>query len=234
MTGFGDFAYAIEFREAIQRLITSEIHKHRPDYEYAIVNTVDLVNRVAQVLLSGELNPVTVKLGAISPLDAGQVVRIGGRRGDRHIADVLSGPINVRDIESGRGLIGEVKIESNSAAVSSETVVTGLTLSVPVGTARKLKIEFTGRVNTTVPNDLARLRIRNGLTTGNNQLAEGRRLISQAGGTGQETITFYAKGVFTGNQDFCITLERAAGTGSELIAAESTSPAILSVYDEGT
>lgn len=125
------------------------------------------------------------------------------------------------------------KIIAGSTAVSAETVVTGLTKSITAGASRKLEVHFTGRVNASVANDLCRLRIRNGLTTAGAELARGQAVVPIAGGSGQTTISFFAEGAFSGAQDFCVTIERAAGTGNVLVAAESTSPAVLTVNDVG-
>lgn len=134
--------------------------------------------------------------------------------------------------DSPRGFRASANIASNSSTVTAEAVVSGLSLTInPVGTNRLLRIEFTGRVNTDTVNNLVILRLRNGTTTGGTQLARGQTRLTATGGPGQQTVTFFAVGTFSGSQSFCVTLE--SSTGNALVAAESSSPALLLVSDLG-
>lgn len=129
------------------------------------------------------------------------------------------------------GEIGSASLIANSPSVSAETVI--LTTTVEAGTDRRLKVEFTGLLNTDTAGDLVRIRLRNGTTTAGPVLAVGQRKLNTFGGPGQETVSFFARGVFTGTQSFCVTLSRASGSGQETVIATPTNPAVLLVTDNG-
>lgn len=139
------------------------------------------------------------------------------------------------------GTDGYRRLLANSATVTAETVIADLELPFnpggAFGTSRRLRITFTARLNTTVANDLVRVRIRQAasspVTTASTELARGQRALPAAGGNGQETLTFFAEGTFTGPVVFGVTLERAAGGGNVSIIAETTSPAWLTIEDLG-
>lgn len=97
MATFGDQTTAAKFRDFLRRLVASELQRLRPRYRYAVVNSVDRVNRKATVTYNGESTPVTVKMGGVQPYNtgAGNIVRIAGLPGDRYIDAVVAGKVYV-------------------------------------------------------------------------------------------------------------------------------------------
>jgi hypothetical protein len=75
-------------RDIIAAIAKSVVENERPGVRYATVISVDGPNRKAVVTFIGETSEVPVAIGSIQPT-VGQVVRIGGPRGDRYIEDVM-------------------------------------------------------------------------------------------------------------------------------------------------
>lgn len=123
-------------------------------------------------------------------------------------------------------------IDANTAAVTTETQVPGLSVTWGWFGTRLVKITFDGRVNASVAGDLVRVRIRENNINGA-ELKRGQRRLAVSGGPGQETLHFTAFVAITGQATVCVTLERASGVGAVLIAAEPSSPAWLLVEDVG-
>lgn len=90
--GMGDFAFSLQMRDTIRRMMKEAIDTDRPRYRYAIVNTIDRVARKCTVTFNGETNPVIVNMGAIQPKAVGQTVRVEGIGTDKYISDVIGDP----------------------------------------------------------------------------------------------------------------------------------------------
>jgi hypothetical protein len=90
--GFGEFAFSLEMRDTIARIVREQIDRVRPRYRYAEVVALDYDNGKADVIYVGEENPVRVNMGAVRPDAAGQRVRIEGIGTDKYITDVIGGP----------------------------------------------------------------------------------------------------------------------------------------------
>lgn len=87
--GFQEFAFSLQMRDTIDKMIRSGIDKMRPKYRYATVDTIDRVNYKCTVTFNGEANPVEVSMGALQPSAVGQVVRVEGIGIDKFITDVI-------------------------------------------------------------------------------------------------------------------------------------------------
>lgn len=94
-SSLGDYDIAIEVREVIQRIVAAEVNKLRPQYVYATVTSIDLVNDTVSVVYPGDTLPVKVSVRQIAPVSAGQIVRIAGNPGDKYIDDVVTGPVQL-------------------------------------------------------------------------------------------------------------------------------------------
>lgn len=89
MGSFADFATAASLRDLVRKIVGTELEQQRPGYTYAIVQSVDSVRRKCSVQYPGEDTSVEIGMGVLQPSEVGQVVRVDGRRGDRHVVDVL-------------------------------------------------------------------------------------------------------------------------------------------------
>lgn len=119
-------------------------------------------------------------------------------------------------------------ITTNSTPVTTETLISGLAITIPdVGGTNLWKITFEGRVNSTAANDMARVRIRNSNDGTGTEWERGQRTVPLSGGSGQQTLNFFALVEITGSTHACATIERAVGTGSVSVACDSFSPAWL-------
>lgn len=90
--GLADFAFSLQMRDTIQRLMRESIDTLRPRYRYATVNTIDRATRKCTVTFNGETNPVIVNMGSIQPAAVNQIVRIEGIGTDKFITDVIGDP----------------------------------------------------------------------------------------------------------------------------------------------
>ena len=91
MASLDDFQTAIQFQTVVRNMIKEELQAQSLGYKYAEVISIDPQNRKAVVKYSDIAGDVaTVNTGVITPLSAGQVVRVDGKAGDRYITDVTS------------------------------------------------------------------------------------------------------------------------------------------------
>lgn len=87
--GLSDFAFSLQMRDTIQRLMRESIDTLRPRYRYAKVNTIDRTTRKCTVTFNGETDPVIVNMGSIQPLEPDQYVRVEGIGTDKFITEVM-------------------------------------------------------------------------------------------------------------------------------------------------
>lgn len=87
--GLADFAFSLQMRDTIQRLMRESIDTLRPRYRYAKVNSIDRTTRKCTVTFNGETDPVIVNMGSIQPKAVNQFVRIEGIGTDKYISDVI-------------------------------------------------------------------------------------------------------------------------------------------------
>lgn len=94
MPTFKDYVTALTTKQIIEDIVGRSIEAQRPSYRYAIVQSIDRVNRSCQVVMNGDPDTAAVPcaMGSIQPSKVGQVVRIDGLPGDRFIQDVM-GPV---------------------------------------------------------------------------------------------------------------------------------------------
>lgn len=93
---FSDYSTAHRARDIFRRIALKVINEERPLHRYAYVVNIDRANRKCEVQYPNESTTAIVVMGAVQPafggtIDAfdGQVVRVGGIRGDRYIEDVM-------------------------------------------------------------------------------------------------------------------------------------------------
>lgn len=85
-----DFSYAARFRDAVRRIVKTEINRERPRAALATVLTVNVTNKIAYVLFPGESIEAPVSMGALVP-EVGAIVLVDGPSDGRYITDVISG-----------------------------------------------------------------------------------------------------------------------------------------------
>lgn len=84
----GDYGYALNFRDLIQKMVEAKVDEVRPAYRYGVVQTIDRTNRKCTVRLTGDTVDVTVNMNDQQPIATSQVVQIDGIGGDRFISAV--------------------------------------------------------------------------------------------------------------------------------------------------
>lgn len=89
---FSDLNTAIRMMRAIRKRVRKEIDIMRPDYVYAIVDSINTQGNTVMVYYpESPTNTFKVHAGTTMPLHPGQRVRIAGRAGDRYIDDIPDG-----------------------------------------------------------------------------------------------------------------------------------------------
>jgi len=128
------------------------------------------------------------------------------------------------------GTLGYAEITAGSATFTTEADISGLSVTVTVGSSRRIKVTCGAMVSSDVATDLIRLRIKEGST----ELCRLAREVARAGGNGQETVQ---KSVIltpsSGSHTYKITGERPVGTGNASVAAQTGDPAYILVEDIG-
>lgn len=87
-----DWAYASKFKDLITRVVLDTLNIERPTYTYATVVSVDVVNSTVQVKYREDEDPVTLPAVGALPCVPGQIVKIDGVAGDRHVVAVMKEP----------------------------------------------------------------------------------------------------------------------------------------------
>lgn len=87
--GMSDFAFSMQMRDTIAKLVATHVEKLRPKYRYGVVESIDAVANKCSVIFNGETSSVIVNMGSIVPSAVGQTVRIDGLSNDRFVADVI-------------------------------------------------------------------------------------------------------------------------------------------------
>lgn len=90
MAGLSDHKIALAVRDLVRSFAREEIHRLRPQYRYATVDSVDHDAGTCEVIYPGDTVAVTVNMGAAIRPAVGQTVRVDGIFGDRFVSDVLT------------------------------------------------------------------------------------------------------------------------------------------------
>lgn len=88
MAEWGEFKTAQDIEKAIRRIVTDELNKQRPVARYAVVNSIDLVDRSIMGTFIGDDLPVRLPFLDTIPADVGQEVRVTGIGSDRVVDGV--------------------------------------------------------------------------------------------------------------------------------------------------
>ncbi len=126
------------------------------------------------------------------------------------------------------GWIGDAQITSNQGSITTEVDVTGSSLTVTVGTNRKLRLKGFALVSSTINADEIVIKIKEGST----QLTQdGTSIATQprAQGLHPEVIITPTAGSHT----YKMTILRNNGTGTVTLSASGSFPAFLIVEDIG-
>lgn len=87
--GLGDLDSAMAMRDIVYALVQQALDQERPAPTYGTVQSIDLTNRNAMVVMNGDTVAVKVVFGSIVPSAVGQIVRLEGPSGARYIADIM-------------------------------------------------------------------------------------------------------------------------------------------------
>ncbi len=86
---FEDHQFAARFRDWVRQVVADEIEKLRPRYRYAVVDTVDTVNKIVSVTYPDGTSGIKIRYGSLVP-SAGDTIRIAGLPNDRYVDDVVN------------------------------------------------------------------------------------------------------------------------------------------------
>lgn len=126
------------------------------------------------------------------------------------------------------GWIGYAEVTANQTTITTETSLTGLTVTVTVNTSRRIRIGARANILSTVADDRFSLRIKESATV----LNTGEGVLRLA----SVDQTFYTEWIGTpsaGVHTYNLTLQRLNGTGSGSLIAGATFPAHILVEDIG-
>lgn len=88
------FAYAMQFRDIIKRLALEEFTQAFPRKLVGTVQSYNIFNKTAQVLMKGDDEPITVHFtDALQPSAVGEVVEVEGTGANRYIKFNLTGKL---------------------------------------------------------------------------------------------------------------------------------------------
>jgi hypothetical protein len=126
------------------------------------------------------------------------------------------------------GWLGDAEVTANQAAITTQADLTGLTVTVTVGTSRKIRLSALVRYTDTIANDQGQLFIMEGAT----QLAIAT--IDLVNNTRQYSVTceVILSAPSSGSHTYKLQGARG-GTGSMTMQAAATSPAFLLCEDLG-
>lgn len=128
------------------------------------------------------------------------------------------------------GWIGYVEITSSQGSISTETDITGLSVTVTVNTTRRIKLTaYCSGWLSTVNGDRAVMYIKESTT----KLQEARSSTTAAGVATDAIIVQAVLAPSSGSHTYKVSFERNAGTGSLTFGAGTTNPAFLLVEDVG-
>jgi hypothetical protein len=127
---------------------------------------------------------------------------------------------------------GEVRT-SDVSAITTEQDVTGLTVTVTVGTARRIKVTASiPRVTSTDADDGADIIIHeDGVQIGSGRVDTGGVIGASFGGNGRDVVAWSTPSA--GSHTYKVRAARAVGTGNIALRGAATAPMLLLVEDIG-
>ena len=132
---------ALRIRDTVVQLARVEIERSRPDYRYAVVISIDTARGRCTVRYQGDSSHIVVKMGTIQPTAVGDVVRVGGRRSDRHVTEVLNNrTLKVTNID----INGDLSLEGGTISANYVPATSGFLLDGSDGTAEFNNITMRG------------------------------------------------------------------------------------------
>jgi hypothetical protein len=113
-----DYAFSMQMRDTIAKMVREEIDRQRPRYRYGTVTGIDRVSRKVDVQLNGETASVRVNMGAVQPAANGQIVRVEGIGTDKFVTEIIGGQWTSDDFTNLTTKIGTVEPYHSSGPVS--------------------------------------------------------------------------------------------------------------------
>lgn len=135
------------------------------------------------------------------------------------------------------GWIGYAEVTANQTiSTGTETDLTGLTVTVAVGSSRKIRIRAQGILSRSVADGVTVGRIKEGATTLGTWAQHSPNATTEFDGASGEAVSSPG-GVFAtpsaGTHTYKLTLQRFSGTGNVILNAASGSQASITVEDLG-
>lgn len=129
------------------------------------------------------------------------------------------------------GWIGYVEVTANQGSITTEVDLTSLTLTVTVGSSRRLRIMGSMMFSSTVASDTAQCNLYD-TTSGSTKLSQSLVGLVSAG-QGASTTVHCIITPASGSRSYKLTGRRGAGTGTLTMLAASDVPAFLMIQDIG-
>lgn len=125
------------------------------------------------------------------------------------------------------GALGYAQVTANQTGITTQVDVTGLSVTVTVGTGRRIKITaYTAAALSTVTTDNCEITINEGAT----QLSQANTI---GGNGGAELLAQVVIQPSAGSHTYKVTALRALGTGSMTFSANANYPGFILVEDIG-
>jgi hypothetical protein len=128
-----------------------------------------------------------------------------------------------------RGVLGYAEVTASQGTFGAETDITGLSVTITAGTARRIKVTAQAGVNTNggAVDDVAGLNVKEGATLLTYQ---------RVGRVGATTLGIGAQVILTptaGSHTYKVSMVREAGSGGLTMVAGTVAPAFILVEDLG-
>jgi hypothetical protein len=150
--------------------------------------------------------------------------------GSQSVGDVLTSA-NFTKLPG--GWIGYAEVTANQTGITTDTALTGLTVTVTVGTSRKIRITGVGVIERTVGDGQGIGYIKEGATKLGRWAQANQVTVAQGSGS----VVSNPGSTFTtpsaGSHTYFLTLERTTGTGTIQLDAAAGTPAYILVEDIG-
>lgn len=151
---------------------------------------------------------------------------------DRTVHDFIAGekPTAALLDEIPKGWQGSNQLTSNVGSITaSEVTLTGLTTTVIALASRKLRVDVYLQIQSSVANDVARIRIKQDGTV----VAIGHLCIPVTGGVELSCHVLAVENPSAGARTYTVTVERLTGSGTLQVTAGSTNPSRILISDIG-
>lgn len=123
-SGFGSYEAARKIVAGVTANAVKEVAKENPPTKTAIVTQINMPERWAMVIYTGEVTAVKVPFADAAPSYTGQHVVIGGNVSDRHIVEVIGKTYSEDAVDELSPCLAEIYLQSNTPTNPATVVAT--------------------------------------------------------------------------------------------------------------